>query len=411
MSRSTRPSGFRATTAKLAIGGAAGLASLLVVAPAALAEDAPTPEPTETTDPAPTTPTPPTTDEDPGTNPGGEVTEPTEPTEPTQPTEPAEQAPPTRTPHADIRKGATSGELKSGSEAAVQAEVEPNFGTQKYRVGVQVADGSYVPAGTTTAGTTITITEAGPNVDGGSRTFTCTTNASTQLPGTTATYCLGDTVPEVDRARAQASGVTVTPGIIPPDQIFLAAPGSTITVRQTTVMPNLLRDTSTATIDPCVFSDENPCAQIGGFTALFNDPGLPPIAVDDKATTDEGVAVDIDVLDNDDPVNGAPVSGLTVTSDPGDGTAKVRNGEITYTPDDGFTGTDTFDYRYSTPNGTASATVTVTVRPQEVAEGDQALPDTGGADPRLFGFGALLLVAGGWLTARGRRPGAHAPTD
>jgi len=55
--------------------------------------------------------------------------------------------------------------------------------------------------------------------------------------------------------------------------------------------------------------------------------------------------------------------------------------------------------------------VTVTVRPQEAVDGDQALPDTGGADPRIFGIGALLLIAGGWLTARGRRPGAHAPTD
>ncbi|KAA1395445.1 Ig-like domain-containing protein [Aeromicrobium ginsengisoli] len=408
MSRSTRPSGFRATTARLAIGGAAGLASLLVVAPAALAEDAPTPDPTETTDPTPTTPTPPTTDEDPGT-PGGETTEPTEPTQPTQPTE---EAPPTRTPHADIRGGATtSGALKSGSDAAVQVDVEPNFGTQKYRVGVQVADGSYVPAGTTTAGTTITITETGPNVDGGSRTFTCTTAADTQQPGSTATYCHGD-VGAPTLAKAKASGVTVTPAIIPTDQMFIAAPGSTVTIQQTTVMPNLLRDTTTATINPCVFSgDGDACPQVGGLSALFNDPGLPPIAVDDKATTREGRAVDIDVLDNDDPVNGAPVSGLAVTSDPSDGTAKVSSGEITYTPDDGFTGTDTFDYRYNTPNGSATATVTVTVRPQEVADADQALPDTGGADPRLFGFGALLLVAGGWLTARGRRPGAHAPTD
>ncbi|KRC65083.1 hypothetical protein ASE12_10095 [Aeromicrobium sp. Root236] len=387
------------------MGGVAGLAALLVVAPAALAEDAPTPEPTETTDPGASTPTPDPTDEP--TTPG-ETTEPTEPTpEPTEGTDPAPD------PTTGVPGQAQLGAHKiDSSKTAEAAEVEPVFGSQKYRVGVQVADGSYVPAGTTTAGTTITITETGPLVPDGSRTVTCETDASTQTMGSTATYCLAKDVPETSRAKANLGGVTVTPGNVPPDQAFFSAPGSTVTIQQTTVMPNLLRDTTTATINPCVVSGEgDPCPN-SGFTALFNDPGLPPIAVDDKATTDEGVAVDIDVLDNDDPVNGAPVSGLTVISDPGDGTADVDNGEITYTPDDGFTGTDTFDYRYSTPNGTASATVTVRVRPKETSPvDDQVLPDTGGADARLFGIGALLLAAGGWLTVRGRRPGAHAPSD
>lgn len=406
MSRSTaRTSRLRAATAKLAVGGAASLAALLVVAPAALAEDAPTPEPTETTDPGATTPTPDPTDEP--TTPG-ETTDPTEPTPgPTEGTDPAPD------PTTGVPGQAQLGAHKvDSSKTAEVDDVEPVFGSQKYRVGVQVADGSYVPDGTTTAGTTITITETGPLVPDGSRTTTCETDASTQAADSTATFCLAEQVPDVSRAKAKASGVTITPENIPLSQAFFAAPGSTVTIRQTTVMPNLLRDTSTATINPCVTSGEgDPCPE-SALTALFNDPGLPPNAVDDKATTDESVAVDIDVLDNDDPVNGAPVSGLTVISDPGDGTADVDNGEITYTPDDGFTGTDTFDYRYSTPNGTASATVTVRVRPQATSpDDDQVLPDTGGADARLFGVGALLLAAGGWLTARGRRPGAHAPSD
>lgn len=34
---------------------------------------------------------------------------------------------------------------------------------------------------------------------------------------------------------------------------------------------------------------------------------------------------------------------------------------------------------------------------------DAMLPDTGGADVRLLGYGALMIAGGGWLTARGRR--------
>jgi LPXTG-motif cell wall-anchored protein len=407
----SRPSRLRATTAKLAVGGVAGLASLMVLAPAALADDTPPPTDTgQTPDPSTTDPT---TGEDPGT-PGDETTDPTtdpgDPTDgPTGPGDPSET--PGRAPGVESRKAPST----AGMQAEVQAEeVAPNFGLQKYRIGVQVADGSYVPAGTTTAGTKITITESNPAFEGGSHTFTCTTDASTQQPGSTATYCFGSLPFPTMAKKAAAAGVTVEPDpSIPFSQMFLAVPGSTVTITQTTVMPNLVRDTTTATIPPCSpDGEENVC---GGSKVLFNDPGLPPVAVDDKATTREGHAVDIAVLDNDDPVNGAPITGPSVKTDPDHGTAAVNGEEITYTPDDGFTGTDTFDYAYTTPNGSATATVTVRVRPEAAVsdEGDQVLPDTGGADPRLLGYAALLLAAGGWLTARGRRrpQRAHAPTD
>ena len=413
----TRTSLLRATTARLAVGGAAGLASLLVLAPAsiAVADEAPsTTDPSQTTGPT-TDPTPPTPSDDPATpGEGNQTPDPGDPTDgPSDPTDPSET--PGRAPGVEARAGKPAPTAKT--QAAVE-EVEPNFGVQKYRIGVQVADGSYVPAGTTTAGTTITITETNPNFPGGSNTSTCTTDASTQEAGSTATYCFGDIpFPSIAkaRARAKAAGVTVEPDpSIPFSQMFVAAPGSTVTITQTTVMPNLVRDTTTATIAPCVIDGEG--EQCGGTKVLFNDPGLPPVAVDDKASTREGHAVDIEVLDNDDPVNGAPITGPSVTSDPGNGKAVVNGEAITYTPDDGFTGTDTFDYTYTTPNGSATATVTVRVRPEPEAavadNSDAVLPDTGGADRRLLWVGALLMAGGGWLTARGRRPqAAHAPTD
>src|SRR3954471_20670268 len=44
-----------------------------------------------------------------------------------------------------------------GTKTVRAVAVAPNFGFQKIRVGVQVKDGSFVPAGTTTAGSEISI--------------------------------------------------------------------------------------------------------------------------------------------------------------------------------------------------------------------------------------------------------------
>jgi MYXO-CTERM domain-containing protein len=88
-----------------------------------------------------------------------------------------------------------------------------------------------------------------------------------------------------------------------------------------------------------------------------------PVAVDDSDTTDEEVAVTIDVLANDYDVDGETPSVVSVT-DGTNGTV-VNNGiDVTYTPDLDFFGTDTFDYTIDDGTGrTATATVTVTVDP------------------------------------------------
>jgi hypothetical protein len=94
------------------------------------------------------------------------------------------------------------------------------------------------------------------------------------------------------------------------------------------------------------------------------DPtNAPPTANDDTATTSRGVPVTIDVLANDsDPdADDLAVSGTTT---PGHGTVRVSAGAVTYTPDDGFTGQDTFTYAISDGRGgTDLATVSVTVTP------------------------------------------------
>jgi hypothetical protein len=301
--------------------------------------------------------------------------------------------------------GTTSGTV--AVDVAAEGPVTPDFGSQKFRVGVQVASGSYVTPGTTTAGSELTITYT--NTDGSTPSFTCTTVAG--APGDPDSFCSGDT----------------------PFGAYTAPAGATVTVVQTKAAPGFVKSSDTQTLDPCV--DGDPCSDDFNVASLvFDDTGLPPVARDDKATTDEGDAVKIDVLANDD--SDDPDTTLAIDDQPEDGRAKVVGSPVpgapsdvpsrlaapdggasilavpsagslavVYTPDAGFSGLDTFDYAVTNSNGTTRATVTVKVVGGVVVDQDEdaVLPDTGGPRAGLLGIGGLLLVAGGWLTARGRR--------
>lgn len=435
---------LRTALGKVAVTGAASLAAVFALAPVAFAADEVTPP--ETTEPTP---------------------QPTNTPSPT-PSEPVVTTPTTPAPEARTEKPAPSAkdtELKK-ADALVA-----DFGQQKYRVGVQIADGSYVPAGTTTVGSVIRITETGPNVvdDEGdpvpSITFTCTTQASTVESGSTASYCINPDGIPTRRAEPKApvgaaavvakGGVEVDPDedFAPFDQQYIAQDGSTVTFSQVSAANNkLVKTAEIATIEPCEVTDEALFCSGNFFgaqlsTVMFSNPGLPPRARNDSETTDPGEPVDIEVLDNDDTVNGAPLTGIKVVADPSDGralvvgpvdepvinepgegeetegavgTASVRAAAVAggpvirYTPKAGFTGKDTFDYTITTQNGTATATVTVTIRDGAVGgDGDGILPDTGGSDLMLLAYGGALLGGGGWLIVLGRRRvlGRHALID
>ena len=69
-----------------------------------------------------------------------------------------------------------------------------------------------------------------------------------------------------------------------------------------------------------------------------------PSATDDAAATDEDVAVVIEVLFNDNDVDGDPLSASVVTQ-PANGVATVNlDGTLTYTPNSNFFGSDSFKY-------------------------------------------------------------------
>src|SRR5690606_35924349 len=91
---------------------------------------------------------------------------------------------------------------------------------------------------------------------------------------------------------------------------------------------------------------------------------IPPIAVNDTATTSGTTPVTIAVMQNDsDPDN--HVISVTGATTPPNGTAVVNaNGTITYTANAGFEGVDTFFYTIRDGyGGESTATVTVTVGP------------------------------------------------
>lgn len=95
-------------------------------------------------------------------------------------------------------------------------------------------------------------------------------------------------------------------------------------------------------------------------------------AVDDDATTDEDVAVNISVLNNDSNISGSLFS-LSLSALPTNGTAVINDNDtpanleddfVIYSPNLNFNGTDSFAYTISDgKGGTATATVTIAVTP------------------------------------------------
>lgn len=87
-----------------------------------------------------------------------------------------------------------------------------------------------------------------------------------------------------------------------------------------------------------------------------------PVAGDDAASTEKNTPVDIAVLTNDSDVDGDTLS-VSGTTAPSNGRVSINaDGTVKYTPNSGFSGTDTFEYVASDGNGgAASAKVTVSV--------------------------------------------------
>ncbi|APY00889.1 hypothetical protein BWR22_11390 [Lacinutrix venerupis] len=137
-----------------------------------------------------------------------------------------------------------------------------------------------------------------------------------------------------------------------PDPDFSGTDTFDYTVCDTATPQNCETATVTVTVDPVVDTE------------------------DDMVNTDEDTPVVVDVFDND---NDIPTDGTISATDPANGTVVITDPNntpndpsddvVTYTPDAGFTGTDTFDYTVcdtATPQNCDTATVTVTVNAEDV---------------------------------------------
>ncbi|WP_181248506.1 Ig-like domain-containing protein [Flavobacterium magnum] len=134
-----------------------------------------------------------------------------------------------------------------------------------------------------------------------------------------------------------------------------------------TYQPNLDitgTDTFTYTI-----TDSNGDTSTATVTVYINAEAGPPVAVDDAITTSINTPVEINALENDMGVAGGPFYDISIWVNPTHGIAEINENSspsatdntIIYTPESGFIGQDTFEYRIFGSNGVDYATVTVTV--------------------------------------------------
>ena len=126
---------------------------------------------------------------------------------------------------------------------------------------------------------------------------------------------------------------------------------------------------------------------------ITDDDNSPPEAVDDSVTLTEGTTAAIAVLSNDSDPEGDPIEVIAFTS-AAQGTVSIEDNLLTYQPNPGFTGTDSFTYIIQDSfDNTATATVSAIVNPGDRPNLDidkngitDALTDGSLAMRYLFGF-------------------------
>ena len=129
----------------------------------------------------------------------------------------------------------------------------------------------------------------------------------------------------------------------------------------------------------------NPTAQDLWIDDLVFSTLTSPVASDDDVKTSQGSPVNIAILDNDaEPdggtlsitkIDGTPITSAPQTVNVAHGTVTVESdGTITYTPNDGFSGTESFPYTVTSANGGTTDTAMVNVFVIPDTDGD-TIPD------------------------------------
>ena len=139
------------------------------------------------------------------------------------------------------------------------------------------------------------------------------------------------------------------------------------------LFPGVERETNASRLWLVSFLFVAACGPSGGGGGGGPALKVPPSLEDDSASGKEGESLRVEVLENDGSVGEATPK---IASDPSDGAVEIDGKVAVYTPDDGFAGTDTFEYtvtgRYES---TPKATVEVEIMPANdapVAKDDSA---------------------------------------
>jgi hypothetical protein len=134
-------------------------------------------------------------------------------------------------------------------------------------------------------------------------------------------------------------------------------------------------------------ADGNPAGAQPAATVRVTVTDLPPVAVDDTATTGRNTPLPIDVVANDSDPNGDSLTVVGVTGIRPEASVLVDGHRVVYTPPPGFTGEDTFIYSVDDGRGqNAQAKVTVTVPNEDPTAAD----DTGRARGEVAAAIAVL---------------------
>jgi lysophospholipase L1-like esterase len=135
------------------------------------------------------------------------------------------------------------------------------------------------------------------------------------------------------------------------------------------------------------------CADAVRFVNVGGGVNQPPSAGNDTAATTEGAPVTINVISNDTDDGGIDAATVTIGTPPAHGTVVSNgNGTVTYTPDFGFTGPDTFTYTVADAQSAVSNPATVSVAVNAVST--ETVIDNGGPGTSFTGTWAASGAAG-----------------
>lgn len=122
------------------------------------------------------------------------------------------------------------------------------------------------------------------------------------------------------------------------------------------------------------------------FTIEVDDVNVAPVIVDDAVTTDEDVAISIDVLANDTDIDDADTLIVTAVSAVVNGTAEITNNQVLFTPTANFNGVGSFTYTVTDGAVNDTANVTITINSVDDAPTISGTPTTSVAQDIAYSF-------------------------